>query len=133
MGMSTPQNTPDPKLCADVFSSLCTSRGALQHLTGRWGSLAMVALLEADSPMRFAELRRKIDGISDRMLSQTLGQRERDGMVNRAVRSSIPPHVDYSLTELGIKVARPLQELTKIIESELDSIIAAQERFDASA
>ena len=67
------------------------------------------------------------------MLSQTLGQLERDGMANRAVRSSIPPHVDYSLTELGIKVARPLQELTKIIESELDSIIAAQERFDASA
>ncbi|MDN6246506.1 MAG: helix-turn-helix transcriptional regulator, partial [Corynebacterium casei] len=96
--MSTSNDSPQNELCADVFSSMCTSRGALQHLTGRWGSLTMVALLESNSPMRFAELRRKIDGISDRMLSQTLGQLERDGMVNRLVRSSIPPHVDYALT-----------------------------------
>ena len=72
MSMSAPQNTPDPKLCADVFSSLCTSRGALQHLTGRWGSLAMVALLEADSPMRFAVLRRLCVGTVGRTGSLTV-------------------------------------------------------------
>lgn len=129
--MST-SNDSRNELCADVFSSMCTSRGALQHLTGRWGSLTMVALLESSSPMRFAELRRKIDGISDRMLSQTLSQLERDGMVNRLVRSSIPPHVDYSLTELGTKVAQPLKALTTIIEAELGKVTAAQERFDSA-
>ena len=122
------QNLP----AADVFSALCSSRGALQHLTGRWGSLTMVALLESSTPLRFAELRRKIEGISDRMMSQTLGQLERDGMVKREVRSSIPPHVDYSLTPLGIKVARPLQTLTEIIESQLDEVIASQELYDAN-
>lgn len=120
------------KLVANVFSSKCFSRGALQHLTGRWGSLTMVALLESDSPMRFAEIRRRIEGISDRMLSQTLSQLERDGMVHRSVKSSIPPHVDYSLTELGIKVAQPLQELTRVIESELPKVIQAQELYDAA-
>ena len=66
------------------------------------------------------------------MMSQTLGQLERDGMVKREVRSSIPPHVDYSLTPLGIKVARPLQTLTEIIESQLDEVIASQELYDAN-
>ena len=132
MSMSTSNDSPSNEFRADVFSSMCTSRGALQHLTGRWGSLTMVALLESSSPMRFAELRRKIDGISDRMLSQTLSQLERDGMVNRLVRSSIPPHVDYSLTELGTKVAQPLKALTTIIEAELGNVMEAQDRFDSA-
>ena len=88
--MSAPTNPLANNFAPDVFSSQCTSRDALQHLTGRWGSLVMVALLDSESAMRFAQLRRKIDGISDRMLSQTLSKLERDGMVCRHVRSSIP-------------------------------------------
>ena len=129
--MSASIDSNQENLEPDVFSSMCTSRGTLQHLTGRWGSLTIVALLECDSEMRFAELRRKIDGISDRMLSQTLGQLERDGMVVRHVRSSIPPHVNYSLTVLGKKVAQPLHELTKIIEADLGTVMEAQQRFDS--
>ena len=91
----------------------------------------MVALLETNSPMRFAELRRKIDGISDRMLSQTLSQLERDGMLNRTVRSSIPPHVDYSLTDLGLEIAQPLAALTSLVESRLAEVVKAQELYDA--
>ncbi|ALC05747.1 hypothetical protein CDES_06650 [Corynebacterium deserti GIMN1.010] len=114
----------------DVFSSMCASRGTLQHLTGRWGSLTMAALKLNDEPMRFAEIRRRVDGISDRMLSQTLVQLERDGMVTRTVHSSIPPHVDYDLTPLGEKLADPLLQLISAVEAELGQVIAAQEHFD---
>lgn len=115
---------------ANVFSSMCSSRGALQHVTGRWGSLTMVALKRSDEPMRFAEIRRKVEGISDRMLSQTLAQLERDGMVDRTVHSSIPPHVDYTLTPLGTKLADALVLLVSTVEAELDQVVRAQEIYD---
>lgn len=115
---------------ANVFSSMCSSRGALQHVTGRWGSLTMVALKRSDEPMRFAEIRRKVEGISDRMLSQTLAQLERDGMVDRTVHSSIPPHVDYTLTPLGTKLADALVLLVSTVEAELDQVVKAQENYD---
>lgn len=115
---------------ANVFSSMCSSRGALQHVTGRWGSLTMVALKRSDKPMRFAEIRRKVEGISDRMLSQTLAQLERDGMVDRTVHSSIPPHVDYTLTPLGTKLADALVLLVSTVEAELDQVVRAQEIYD---
>lgn len=115
---------------ANVFSSMCSSRGALQHVTGRWGSLTMVALKRSDEPMRFAEIRRKVEGISDRMLSQTLAQLERDGMVDRTVHSSIPPHVDYTLTPLGTKLADALVLLVNTVEAELDQVVRAQEIYD---
>ncbi|AMA00035.1 winged helix-turn-helix transcriptional regulator [Corynebacterium glutamicum] len=115
---------------ANVFSPMCSSRGALQHVTGRWGSLTMVALKRSDEPMRFAEIRRKVEGISDRMLSQTLAQLERDGMVDRTVHSSIPPHVDYTLTPLGTKLADALVLLVSTVEAELDQVVRAQEIYD---
>lgn len=115
---------------ANVFSSMCSSRGALQHVTGRWGSLTMVALKRSDEPMRFAEIRRKVEGISDRMLSQTLAQLERDGMVDRTVHSSIPSHVDYTLTPLGTKLADALVLLVSTVEAELDQVVRAQEIYD---
>ncbi|MGA4670777.1 winged helix-turn-helix transcriptional regulator [Propionibacteriaceae bacterium Y1923] len=125
--------SPQPPECAlppaDVFSSVCGSRDVLQHLTGRWGALTMVALLREDE-LRFAELGRRVQGISDRMLSQTLGQLERDGFVQRTVRSTIPPHVEYSLTPLGRRVAEPLVALIGLVESELPTVMAAREEFD---
>ncbi|ANE03907.1 winged helix-turn-helix transcriptional regulator [Corynebacterium crudilactis] len=123
-------STSPAKLPANVFSSACSSRGALHHVTSRWGGLTMVALKLSDTPMRFAELRRKVDGISDRMLSQTLAQLERDGMATRTMHSAIPPHVDYSLTPLGNKIAEPLLTLINTVEQELEQILHAQEEFD---
>lgn len=117
----------------DVFSSACTSRTALQHLTGRWGSLIIVALKLQGEPMRFGEIRRRIEGVSERMLSQTLGQLERDGMVIRTVHSAIPPNVDYGLTPLGAKIAVPLAELTAVVEAELPHVLAAQQQYDSAS
>lgn len=127
--MTRSDHAPGPAMEADVFSRRCASREVFQHVTGRWGALVVVALGGSDTAMRFGELRRRVDGVSDRMLSQTLTQLEREGVVVRAVRSSIPPHVDYELTPLGRKMAGPLSALTSIIETELPQVLEAREAY----
>ncbi|RJO76627.1 transcriptional regulator [Nocardia panacis] len=114
----------DPTLEADVFAKNCTSRPVLQNVAGRWGILALVALRE--SPYRFGALRRRVDGVSERMLSQTLQALERDGMVHRTVHETIPPHVEYTLTELGAQVAAQLEGLVQVIERNMDRVREAQ-------
>ncbi|HEY5853784.1 MAG TPA: helix-turn-helix domain-containing protein, partial [Aldersonia sp.] len=100
--METTSNPPD-SLVADVFARACTSRETLQNVTGRWGVLALAALTEGS--YRFSALRRRVDGVSERMLAQTLQTLERDGLVHREVLEAIPPKVEYSLTGLGRDVA----------------------------
>src|SRR6266567_8339378 len=87
----------------DVFDQNCPSRGVLDHVTSRWGVLVFEALRER--PYRFNELRRKIGGVSEKMLAQTLQTLERDGFVLRDAHPVIPPRVDYSLTALGSQAA----------------------------
>ncbi|WP_067543621.1 winged helix-turn-helix transcriptional regulator [Nocardia crassostreae] len=117
----------DPTLEADVFARNCASRPVLQEVASRWGVLALAAL--RDGPYRFSALRRRVEGISERMLSQTLQTLERDGMVHREVQQSIPPHVEYTLTELGAQVADQLVGLIEILEANIGAITAAQERY----
>lgn len=115
---------------ADVMAKACASRSVLHHVTGRWGALCMVALSRSEGPARFGQLRRAIEGISDRMLSQTLAELEHDGLVVRTVHSAIPPHVDYALTELGAAVAKPLIALITTIEADLPAILEARRAHD---
>lgn len=122
-------DTHDPTLEADVFARACGSREALQNVTGRWGALALGALSEGT--YRFNELRRRVDGVSERMLAQTLQALERDGLVSRTVVQAIPPRVEYSLTPLGVRVAATLVELIRILESGIEEISAARESYDA--
>lgn len=131
--MSSKNEASGAPLRADVFSSACDSRAVLQHLTGRWGALTVAALQLGESPMRFGEIRRRVQGISDRMLSQTLGQLERDGMVERTVHTTIPPNVDYALTPLGVKIAEPMLELIGLLEAELPQVLTAQEAYDTDS
>ncbi|WP_072805962.1 winged helix-turn-helix transcriptional regulator [Rhodococcoides yunnanense] len=119
----------DASLAADVFERHCSSREALQHATSRWGILALAALTEGD--YRFNALRRRIDGVSERMLSQTLQTLERDGMVIRTVLEAIPPKVEYSLSPLGREVAERLTGLIELVESTLPVVIDARKRYDA--
>lgn len=121
---------PDPVLMADVFARDCASRDILQNVTSRWGLLALVALGEGD--LRFSALRRRVDGVSERMLSQTLQHLERDGFVNRTVLQSIPPKVEYSLTELGADVAARLLGLIELVEGSVGSVARSREAFDES-
>jgi DNA-binding HxlR family transcriptional regulator len=115
-------------LAFDVFARACPSRGALEHVTGRWGALVLGALHEGT--FRFNELRRRVDGISEKMLSQTLHALERDGLVVRDARPTNPPRVDYSLTPLGREVAGRLVSLLSCLESSMAEVLAARERYD---
>lgn len=98
---------------ADIFSSLCPSREILGHVTSPWGSLILVLLLEKTH--RFSELKKRIEGISEKMLAQNLRFLEKDGFVLRKDYGEMPPKVDYSLTPLGIEVATHVQTLAEWI------------------
>ncbi|APA94337.1 putative HTH-type transcriptional regulator YtfH [Nocardia seriolae] len=117
----------DPTLEADVFARNCSSRPVLQDVASRWGVLTLAALREG--PYRFSALRRRVDGISERMLSHTLQTLERDGMVNREVQQAIPPVVEYTLTDLGAQVADQLVGLIEILESNITAITEAQNAY----
>ena len=106
----------------DVMQRDCPSRAILQHLTSRWGVLVMLALLPGT--LRFSALRRRIGGVSERMLAQTLQQLEADGMVWRRAHDVVPPHVDYGLTALGTEAAARLLGLAGWLEDRLPEILS---------
>ena len=108
---------------ADVMAAACPSRQILTHLTSRWSLLVLVAL--RDGTLRFGELKRRIGGISERMLAQTLGTLEGDGFVARRALEVVPPHVEYSLTPLGREAAERVLGLTGWIEANLGAILGA--------
>lgn len=112
----------------DVFARACPSRPALEHVTGRWGILALSAL--ATGPLRFNALGRRVDGISQKMLAQTLQALERDGFIHRELRTIFPPHVEYRLTELGRETAAKLIDLIEHLETRMPAVLAAQHRHD---
>ena len=110
------------QLSANVLAAECPSRQVLSHLTSRWGTLVMLVLLNGTH--RFSALRRRIGGVSERMLAQTLQQLESDGFVHREVFDVVPPHVEYSLTPLGREAAAHLAALTGWIEDALPRILS---------
>lgn len=99
----------------DVMAEACPSRRILTHLTTRWSLLVLLAL--RDGTLRFGALKRRIGGISERMLAQTLTVLEADGFVSRHAREVVPPHVEYSLTPAGAEAAERVLGLTCWIES----------------
>jgi DNA-binding HxlR family transcriptional regulator len=120
---------PSDAFVVDVFARNCTSRATLADVAGKWGILALLALSEGD--YRFNALRRRVEGVSEKMLSQTLQTLERDGMLTRSVLSTIPPRVEYSLTPLGAQVADSLQGLVTLLEGSVDEVTAARADYDA--
>jgi DNA-binding HxlR family transcriptional regulator len=91
----------------------------------------LIVMILSDGSKRFSELKRSIDGISQRMLTLTLRGLERDGLVSRTVTPTIPPRVDYELTELGCSLREPVRALGDWAIEHIACIRAAQERFDA--
>ncbi|MFF5185289.1 winged helix-turn-helix transcriptional regulator [Streptomyces sp. NPDC000345] len=111
-------------------AAMCPQRLAMEHVTSRWGTLVLIALL--DRPYRFGELRREIGRVSEKMLTQTLQTLERDGMVHRDARPVIPPRVDYSLTELGREAAEQVRALAQWTDRRMAAIERAREEYDAA-
>jgi len=113
---------------SDVFARDCGSRETVQTVTGRWGTLVLIALREGN--YRFNALRRRVDGVSEKMLSQTLQNLERDGMLTRTVLEAIPPKVEYNLTPLGRKIADQLQGLIDLVQASMPAVLEAQRDYD---
>ena len=106
----------------------CPSRLILDHLADKWAVLIVVRL--AFGTLRFAELRRAVDGISQKMLTVTLRDLERDGLVTRKLYASVPPKVEYSLTPLGSSLVEKVNELCAWAEANIAEVLKARERFD---
>ena len=109
----------------NLFAEQCPSRDVLKHLTSRWGVLVMVAL--RDGTHRFSDLRRKMGGVSEKMLAQTLQWLEQDGFINRVAYPVVPPHVEYSLTPLGEEVSEKVAALADWIELNLPAVLARRD------
>ena len=118
------QPLSDHVMRGDVMSEHCPSREVLKHMTSRWGVLLLVAL--GDGAHRFGELRRKVGGISERMLIQTLQWLEQDGFVQRVAYPGPSQRVEYRLTPLGEEISARLQEVADWVERNLDGIMAGR-------
>ena len=112
-----------------IHGPVCRSVTPVLNRVGDKWSMLIVMLLSR-GPKRFSELKRAIDGISQRMLTLSLRNLERDGLVSRHVTPTIPPRVDYELTELGISLREPVQGLGAWAMAHIDCIRAAQQRYD---
>lgn len=114
----------------NVYDSTCSARDALELIASKWAMLILPAL--SAGPMRNSALLRKIGGISQKMLTQTLKDLERNGLVIRHDRQTVPPHVEYRLSALGSSLSEALITLDRWAERHSGDLDAARERFDAS-
>ncbi|AIR85037.1 transcriptional regulator [Pantoea sp. BL1] len=105
----------------ELLNVNCPSRDVLKRITSRWSVLVLLALRE--ETLRFSELRRKIGGVSERMLAQTLRYMEEDGFIERIAYEVVPPHVEYHLTPLGREVEGHVIGLADWLESNVHRIV----------
>ncbi|ENA29220.1 MULTISPECIES: winged helix-turn-helix transcriptional regulator [Pseudomonas] len=117
-------------LAPDTFSADCPTRRILDRIADKWTVLILDLLLE--SPLRFNELLRRIGGLSQKMLSQTLKTLERDGLVLRTAFPTVPVTVEYRITELGVTLAETLKPLRLWAEANMEAIDQAQLRYDST-
>ncbi|MFJ9173688.1 winged helix-turn-helix transcriptional regulator [Streptomyces sp. NPDC102360] len=111
----------------DVFARNGVPRATFETVTGRWAPLVMLAL--AERGRRFGVLRQRIQGVSEKMLAQTLRSLERDGLVRRRLSDGVPPQVEYALTPLGTAFAQRLRALADLCESSTQEVVAAREAY----
>jgi len=112
----------------NVYSAVCPTRQVLDVIADKWTTLIMGLLIE--QPQRFAPLHRAIEGISQKMLTQTLRRLERDGLVSRTVYAEVPPHVEYALTPLGATLIPIIAAIREWAESHIDAVTTAQQEYD---
>ena len=118
-----------PRVSYDVFMRECPSRAVLDLLADKWTLLLICAL--KGGPRRFGGLRRQIDGVTQKMLTQTLRALERNGLVSRAVYDTTPPSVEYRLTALGDSTTTLMGQMCEWAQGHVKSVVQAQARYDA--
>jgi DNA-binding HxlR family transcriptional regulator len=114
---------------ANAYSAACPTRQILDRVGDKWAVL--ILLLLGQEPVRFNRLRRAIEGISQKMLSQVLKSLERDGLIRRRAIATVPVTVEYSITPLGQTLAAAVDPLRDWAERNLKQVLAAQRRYDA--
>ena len=115
----------------DPYNRNCATRTVLDRIGDRWTVLVVGALREG--PMRFSELARRIDGVSQKMLTQTLRGLERDGLVTRTVHAAVPPKVEYELTAAGRTLTGPLSALDAWARDHIEDVMRSRESYDGAA
>lgn len=121
---------PDAFVGYNPYAAACPTRRVLGIIANKWTALVIVLL--AQGTKRFQQMRREIDGITQKMLTQTLRELERDGLVNRRVYAEVPPRVEYSLTPLGHTLIDPLAALHVWAVAHVEEIEAARAAAEAS-
>lgn len=114
-------------LLGELYVPDCPGRDVLDHVVSKWGMLLLLAL--AERTYRYAELRRRVGGISERMLALTLRTLEEDGFVARRDYGEVPPRVEYSLTPLGMGLAEHLGALGRWIATNTPKVLVAREKY----
>ena len=115
---------------APAFERDCPIRLVLDRIADKW-TVMLMHLLSDGAPHRFNDLRRNVEGISQKMLTQTLRDLERDGLVVRTIYAEVPPRVEYALTPLGATLCEPIAQLGDWAIAHVDEIKRAQAKFDA--
>jgi DNA-binding HxlR family transcriptional regulator len=113
----------------NVLVSTCPSRTSLARIANKWTAMVVIAL--GDRRLRFGELRTVVDGISGKVLTDTLRDLERDGLVERRAYAEVPPRVEYELTALGRTLHEPLLALSRWAEEYIADVLVARESYDA--
>jgi DNA-binding HxlR family transcriptional regulator len=116
----------------NAFLAGCPSRQLLDRVSDKWVALILAAL-GSDGPHRYSELSRRLAGVSQKMLTQTLRSLERDGMVSRTVTPTVPVTVTYELTDLGLSLQHTMYAIKQWAEAHMDEVLAKREEYDARA
>ncbi|WP_067814045.1 winged helix-turn-helix transcriptional regulator [Nocardia inohanensis] len=114
----------------DAYLAECPARQLLDRISDKWVSLLLNAL--ADGPQRYGDLSRRVAGVSQKMLTQTLRTLERDGLVTRTVTPSVPVRVDYELTPLGRSLLPVVQAIKAWAETHIEEVVSARTAYDAA-
>jgi DNA-binding HxlR family transcriptional regulator len=142
--MSADQRRAQAKAGYDAFLAGCPSRQLLDRITDKWVALILAALGNAAAlpgtdcsgepgPMRYSELSRRLAGVSQKMLTQTLRSLERDGLVSRTVTPTVPVTVTYELTDLGLSLQQVMRGIKQWAETHMDQVFASREEYDTQA
>jgi DNA-binding HxlR family transcriptional regulator len=128
--MTAAQKRAQAKVEYDAFLAACPSRQLLARISDKWVALVLAALGEPRS-MRYSELSRRLAGVSQKMLTQTLRSLERDGLLTRTVTPTVPVTVTYELTALGLSLHEVVRGIKVWAEAHMDEVLANREQYDA--
>ncbi len=124
------QQRDEAKAEYNAFLAVCPSRQLLDRISDKWVTLALCAL-SGEGPMRYSELARRLGGVSQKMLTQTLRSLERDGLLTRTVVATVPVTVSYELTDLGVSLHQMVRGLKSWAETHMDDVLAERAGYDA--